>query len=76
MAATTTQTIRLLDCPVCGEPIELQATYDVRLDQSTDVSATEKVVTAKVTMTGARVRHSCPRPWDYPPIGNLDPRED
>ena len=32
MAATTTQTIRLMDCPACGKPIELQATYDVHRD--------------------------------------------
>lgn len=41
MAATTTETIRLIDCPVCGEPIEMHATYDTHLDQSTDASATE-----------------------------------
>ena len=28
MSATTTQTIRLMDCPACGKPIELNATYD------------------------------------------------
>ena len=60
MTATKTQTVHLLDCPACSKPIELHATYDVRrLDQSTDVSATEKVVTATVTMTGARIQHNC-----------------
>lgn len=60
MAATTTQTIPLLDCPACGKLIELHATYDVRLDQSADVSVAEKVAAATLTMTGARVRHECP----------------
>lgn len=62
MAATTTQTIHLINCPACGKPIELHATYEVRLDQSTDVSATEKTATATLTMTGARVSHACPPP--------------
>lgn len=62
MAATTTQTIHLINCPACGKPIELHATYDVRLDQSTDVSATDKTVTATLTMIGARVSHACPPP--------------
>ena len=59
MSATTTKTFHFIDCPACGKPIELHATYDVHLDQSTDVSATEKVVTAKVTMAGARIQHNC-----------------
>lgn len=59
MTATTTHAIRLLDCPACAKAIEMVATYDVRLDQSTDVNATEKVVTAKLKMTGARIQHNC-----------------
>ena len=62
MSATTTQTIPLIACPACGKPIELKATYDVRLNASADVSATEKIVTATLTMTGARVNHECPPP--------------
>lgn len=62
MPATTTQTIRLLDCPACAKAIEVVATYDVRLNESADVGATEKVVTATLTMTGARVSHECPPP--------------
>lgn len=59
MAATTTQTIHPLDCPACSKPIELHATYDVRLDQSTDVNATEQVVTVTPKMTGVRIQHNC-----------------
>lgn len=60
MTATTTQTLHLLDCPACGEPIEAAVTYDVHLDRSTDTSATEKTVTVKATMTGARSRATRP----------------
>ena len=60
MSATTYQAIRLIDCPVCGKPIELKATYDVRFDQSTDVSAAAKVAKATLTMTGVYVNHECP----------------
>ena len=62
MSATATQTIHLIDCPACGKAIEMVATYDVRLNASADVSATEKIVTATLTMTGARVHHECPPP--------------
>lgn len=58
MAATTTQTIRLIDCPACGKPIEMRATYDVRLDLG-DASAADKTATATLTMTGARIDHDC-----------------
>ena len=62
MSATTTQTIRLIACPACGKPIELQATYDVHRDEGIGIRATAKVVTATLTMTGARVNHECPPP--------------
>lgn len=62
MAATTTQTIRLLDCPACGKPIELHATYDVHRDEGIGIRLTAKVVTATLTMAGARVNHECPPP--------------
>ena len=64
MSATTTQTIRLLDCPVCGEPIELAVTYDVRLREDLairDLRSAEKVVTATLKATGSHVKHHiCP----------------
>ena len=62
MSATTTQTIHLLDCPVCGKPIELHATYEVRRDEASTIRTTAKVVTATLTMTGAHVNHTCPPP--------------
>ena len=63
MPATTTQTIRLTDCPACGKPIELHTTYDVHLG-GINPSANAKVATATatLTMTGARVNHQCPPP--------------
>ena len=32
MSATTTQTIRLFDCPVCGKTVELKAIRGYRAD--------------------------------------------
>ena len=63
MSATTTQTARLIDCPACGERIELTTTYDVHLG-GIEPSVTAKVskATATLTMTGARVNHQCPPP--------------
>ena len=62
MSATTTQTIHIISCPACGNPIELHATYDVRLDLDADASAFDRTVTATLMMTGARVNHECPPP--------------
>ena len=62
MTATTTQTIRLMDCPACGKSIELHATYDVHPNEGIGIRATAKVVTATLTITGARVSHECPPP--------------
>lgn len=58
MTATTTQTINLLDCPLCGEPINFTATYDVRLGDFDALG--ERTVTATLTMTGVHVNHDCP----------------
>ncbi len=66
MAATTTQTIRLIDCPACGKTIELHATYDVHCDvhcdEASTIRTTAKVVAATLTMTGVRIQHECPPP--------------
>ena len=63
MAATTTQTIRLTDCPACGERIVLTTTYDVHLGGiESSVNAKVSKATATLTMTGARVNHECPPP--------------
>ena len=63
MPATTTQTIRLIDCPACGARIELHTTYVVHL-RDIEPSANAKVskATATLTITGARVNHECPPP--------------
>ena len=62
MSATTTHAIYIISCPACGNPIELHATYDVRLDLDADTSAFDRTVTATLMMTGARVNHECPPP--------------
>ena len=62
MTATTTHAIHLINCPACGNHIELHATYDVRIDLDADTSAIDRTVTATLMMTGARVNHACPPP--------------
>ena len=66
MADTTTQTIHLLDCPVCGKPIKLSVTYEVHLDEGIgicDLYSDEKVVKATLRRTGSSVNyHWCPPP--------------
>lgn len=79
MAATTTQTIRLMDCPACGKSIDLHATYDVHRDEGIGIRATAKVVSATLTMTGARVHHECPpaaKPSLYSTGGIIRPTVD
>lgn len=58
MAAMSSMTIPLIDCPVCGQSITAYASTRVVLDKAPAFPA-EKVATAKVTLEGIRVQHDC-----------------
>ena len=66
MAATTTRTIRLLDCPVCKERVIANLTYSVKLSptvraEGDPVGPIDKTATATLTLTGVRIQHECPK---------------
>ena len=67
MAATTTQTARLIDCPACGKRITANLTYRVKLNpavhaESEPIKPIDKTATATLTLTGVRIQHECPTP--------------
>ena len=66
MSATTTQTIRLLDCPSCKERVIANLTYSVKLAtvyaEGDSVGPIDKTATATLTLTGVRIQHECPPP--------------
>lgn len=67
MAATTTQTIHLLDCPVCKGRVIANLTYSVKLNptvyaEGDSVGPIDKTATATLTLTGVRIQHECPPP--------------
>ena len=71
MPATTTQTIRLLDCPACKERVIANLTYDVKLTPPTyaegdQIGPIDKTATATLTLTGVRIQHECPTPEPIP----------
>ena len=71
MAATTTQTIRLSDCPACGKPITANLTYSVKLippvhAEGVPINPIDKTATATLTLTGVRIQHECPTPKPIP----------
>lgn len=66
MAATTTQTIRLLDCPACKEHVIAELTYGVKLNERVRgegeaVDPIDATATATLTLTGVRIQHECPK---------------
>ena len=68
MAATTTQTIRLLDCPACSERITANLTYSVKFNpavyaEGVETGPIDKTATATLTLTGVQINHVCPRPF-------------
>ena len=65
MSATTTQTIRLLDCPACKKHINAELTYGVKLNERVRaageaVDLIDATATATLTLTGVRIQHECP----------------
>lgn len=65
MTATTTQTIRLIDCPACKEHVIANLTYSVKLSptvyaEGAPVGPIDKTATATLTLTGVRIQHECP----------------
>ena len=70
MAATTTRTIRLLDCPVCKERVIANLTYSVKLTtvyaEGDQIGPIDKTATATLTLTGVRIQHECPPPKEVP----------
>lgn len=67
MSATTTQTIRLIDCPACRELVSAELTYDVKLNPSAyaegaPIDPIDKTATATLTLIGVQINHACPRP--------------
>ena len=67
MAATTTQTIRLIDCPACKEHVIAKLTYSVKLNppvyaEGAPIGPIDKTATATLTLTGVRINHECPPP--------------
>ena len=65
MAATTTQTIHLLDCPACKGSVIANLTYDVKLNptvyaEGAPIGLIDKTATATLTLTGVRIQHECP----------------
>ena len=67
MAATTTQTVRLIDCPACKGPVIADLTYSVKLNptvyaEGAPIGLIDKTATATLTLTGVRIQHECPPP--------------
>ena len=67
MAATTTQTIHLIDCPVCKKHVVAELTYGVKLNERVRgvgeaVDLIDKTATATLTLTGVHIQHECPTP--------------
>ena len=67
MPATTTQTIRLLDCPACKEHVIAKLTYSVKLNppvyaEGEPINPIDRIATATLTLTGVRILHECPPP--------------
>ena len=67
MSATTTQTIRLTDCPACKKRINAELTYSMKLNERARaegeaVDLIDKTATATLTLTGVRINHECPPP--------------
>ena len=67
MSATTTQTIRLTDCPACKKRINAELTYSMKLNERARaegeaVDLIDKTATATLTLTGVRMSHECPPP--------------
>ena len=71
MAATTTQTIHLIDCPACKGRIIANLTYDVKLNETASAEGQARdlidaTATATLTLTGVRINHECPPPKPNP----------
>ena len=71
MAATTTQAIRLLDCPACKECVIANLAYSVKLNptvhaEGDQIGPIDKTATATLTLTGVRIHHECPTPKEVP----------
>ena len=67
MSATTTQTIRLTDCPACGERIIANLTYSVKLipavhAEGEPINLLDKTATATLALNGVHIQHECPKP--------------
>ena len=67
MAATTTETIRLIDCPACKGHVIAKLTYSVKLNppvyaEGEQIGPIDKTATATLTLTGVRINHECPPP--------------
>ena len=65
MAATTTQTVRLIDCPACKERVIANLTYSVKLTtvyaEGEQIGPIDKTATATLTLNGVRIQHECPK---------------
>ena len=73
MAATTTQTIRLLDCPACSERITANLTYSVKFNpavyaEGVETGPIDKTATATLTLAGARIQHNCQPTATHNPV--------
>ena len=71
MPATTTQTIRLLDCPACKKHVNADLTYSVKLNERVraegePANLIDRIATATLTLTGVRIQHECPTPEPIP----------
>ena len=67
MAATTTETIRLIACPACKGHVIAKLTYSVKLNERAraegePITPIDKTATATLTLTGVRINHECPPP--------------
>ena len=64
MAARTTDTRTLLDCPACKKPISADLVFDVKLDpllhpEGEPLSLLQAPATATLELAGVRVSHDC-----------------